>query len=729
MSRIKPQAQDIGLKKENIKFSMNKDHLTVLPGKSYPLGATVYPEGVNFSLFSRICDKVELLLFDEPDGLPTHIIKLEPAKNKTFYYWHIFITGITTGQLYGFRVYGPYIPEKGLRFDGEKLLLDPYAKAVVTGKHYDRQAATGPGENLRQSMKSAVIDPSDYDWEGDQPLNYPYYKSVIYELHIGGFTKHPNAGVTPGKAGTFAGLVEKIPYLKALGVTSVELMPVQQFDPQDVYNSALTNYWGYSPIALFAPHCQYACSNDPVAVVNEFRDMVKALHKAGIEVILDVVFNHSAEGDENGPTLSFKGLENRAYYMLREDDESKYANFSGTGNTMNANHSIIRRMIMECLRYWVSEMHIDGFRFDLASALSRSEDGEPLVNPPILWSIESDPVLASTKIIAEAWDASGLYQLGTFVGHKWAEWNGRYRDDVRRFVKSDLNVSQNLAQRLLGSPDLFRQIMRDPNRSINFVTCHDGFTLNDLVSYNHKHNLENGEKNRDGHDHNFSWNCGVEGPTNDRQIEKLRTRQVKNLLTVLMLSQGTPMLLMGDEVRRTQHGNNNAYCQDNPTSWFDWDLVNKEKELLSFTRKLVQFNLSHKFFQEKYYWNGREDHQASRVFWHGIKAFEPDWSEHSHALAYTLFNRYYDDCLHVMINAYWEAMYFEIPSINGFEGKNWYRVIDTAQQYPRDFADPDKMPKIREQKYHVKARSVVVLKQFKKKKAKITGRKKNSSNT
>lgn len=725
MLQVKPQVQRSDLEGTNIKSEMKKNNLIVLPGKSYPLGATVYPDGVNFSIFSRNCDKVELLFFDDPDGRHTHIIELDPKVNQTFYYWHVFVTGIKPGQLYGYRGHGPYIPEKGLRFDGQKLLLDPYAKAVIAGKHYDRQAARGPGKNLRKAMKSAVIDPSEYDWEGDQPLNYPFAKSVIYELHVGGFTKHPNAGITPGKEGTFAGLIEKIPYLKALGITSVEMMPVQQFDPQDVYNPALTNYWGYSPIALFAPHCYYAHANDPVAIVNEFRDLVKALHKAGIEVILDVVFNHTAEGDENGPTLSFKGLENRAYYMLQEGDKSKYANFSGTGNTLNANHSIMRRMIMDCLRYWVSEMHVDGFRFDLASALSRSEDGEPLANPPILWSIESDPVLASAKIIAEAWDASGLYQLGTFVGHKWAEWNGRYRDDVRRFVKGDLHVSQNLSQRLLGSPDLFRQIIRDPNRSINFVTCHDGFTLNDVVSYNHKHNLKNGEKNRDGHDYNFSWNCGAEGPGKDKEIEKLRTRQVKNLLTILMFSQGTPMLLMGDEVRRTQHGNNNAYCQDNTTSWFDWDLVEKEKELLSFTRKLIHFNLSHKFFQEHYHWNGREDHQSSRVFWHGVKAFEPDWSDHSHALAYTLFNRYYSECLHVIMNAYWEAMDFEIPSIDGFEGKKWYRVLDTSLAYPDDFPDLDEMQEIRRPKYRVQARSVVVLKQIREHTKKATGLKGN----
>ena len=707
----------------NTLFTMKKNNLTIQPGKGYPIGATVYPDGVNFCIFSRNCERVELLFFDDPDGRPTNIFELDPKINKTFYYWHVFIAGAKPGQLYGYRVHGPYAPEQGLRFDGQKLLLDPYAKAVVAGKHYDRQAAMGPGENLQQAMKGAVIDPSDYNWEGDQPLNYPFAKSVIYELHVSGFTKHPSSGVTPGKEGTFAGLIEKIPYLKELGITSVEMMPIQQFDPQDVYNSALTNYWGYSPIALFAPHSYYAHADDPASVVNEFRDLVKALHKAGIEVILDVVFNHTAEGDEWGPILSFKGLENRAYYMLERGDKNKYSNFSGTGNTLNANHSIVRRLIMDCLRYWVSEMHVDGFRFDLASVLSRSENGEPLANPPILWSIESDPVLASAKIIAEAWDASGLYQLGSFVGHKWAEWNGRYRDDVRKFVKGDLGVSPTLSKRLLGSPDLFKQIIRDPNRSINFVTCHDGFTLNDLVSYSHKHNLKNGEKNRDGHDHNFSWNCGVEGESNNIEIEKLRGRQIKNLLTILMFSQGTPMLLMGDEVRRTQHGNNNAYCQDNATSWFDWDLVEKEQGLLSFTKKLIKFNLTHKFFQEHHHWNGLENQHASRVFWHGVNAFDPDWSDHSHTIAYTLFNQHYPDCLHIMINAYWEPMEFEIPLINGFEGKKWYLQIDTAKPHPEDFPENGEIPEISGSTYLVEARSVVVLKQFKQSRGKTVRRK------
>ena len=674
----------------------------VLPGKAYPLGATVRDGGVNFSVHSKHATAVELLFFDDvDDGHPSRVIRLDPKVNKTYYYWHVFVPGVEAGQFYGFRVYGPYRPELGYRFDGTKLLLDPYARTICVGKHYEREAAIRPGDNCAHAMKSVVVDPEGYDWEGDEPLSRPYANTVIYEMHVAGFTRHPSSGVAPERRGTYAGLVEKIPYLQSLGVTAVELMPVQQFDEQDV-PPPLKNYWGYNPIGFFAPHCGYSSCGGALGPVDEFRDMVKALHAAGIEVILDVVFNHTAEGDHRGPTLCFRGFENLTYYHLMPDLRY-YANYTGTGNTFNANHSIVRRLIRECLRYWVIEMHVDGFRFDLASVLARDEDGKPLENPPILWSIESDPVLAGTKIIAEAWDAGGLYQVGSFVGHRWAEWNGPFRDDVRRFVRGDEGMAGRMAARVSGSPDIFREKDRDPNRSINFVTCHDGFTMNDLVSYNRKHNEANGEDNRDGMDENYSWNCGVEGPTDDPAVEALRLRQIKNFFTILLLSQGTPMLLMGDEVRRTQRGNNNAYCQDNEISWFDWRGLERHAGLLRFVRGLIRLNLTHEAFQQERFWTQDHRHKGESLTWHGVKLHRPDWSYFSHTLAFTLRD---GEHLHFMLNAYWEPLAFELPPPLDAP---WRRVVDTARDAPDDCCDPEEAPRVEGATYELAPRSVAVL--------------------
>ncbi len=673
-------------------------------GKPFPIGATVEKEGVNFSLYSKNATAVELLLFDRNDhAQPAEVIPLDPDSNLTSHYWHVHLSGIKSGQLYGYRVHGPFTPEEGLRFDPSKVLLDPYAKAVVTD-NYSRDAARLPGDNCAQALKGVVVDTDLYDWEDDYPLNHDFARSIIYELHVGGFTKNPNSGLPPDLRGTYRGLIEKIPYLKSLGITTVELMPVQQFDPFDVPNRSLINYWGYSPVALFAPHNGYSQSNDPVGVLDEFRDMVKALHKAGIAVILDVVFNHTAEGNQDGPTLSLKGIENLAYYLL-EDDRRYYQNYSGTGNTLRANHSVVRRMIRDCLRHWVSEFHIDGFRFDLASVLSRDEDGNPTNKPPILWSIDSDPVLASSKIIAEAWDID-LYQVGTFIGERWAEWNGKFRDDVRKFLKGDNGMAKIMANRITASSDVFKGLVRDPNRSINFVTCHDGFTLNDLVSYNVKHNLANGENNNDGTNANFSWNCGAEGPSNDPDVETLRLKQIKNFLTILMISQGTPMLSMGDEVRRTQLGNNNAYCQDNELSWFDWDLVVKNKDLLRFVQQLNAFNLSNPFFQEEVFWLAPRPLSFTGVQFHGIKLNAPDWSDHSHTIAFTLKNPKFGLMSHVMVNAYHESLIFEIPQDNG---SHWKRIIETAQFSPNDILPLEAAPEIHETSYEVKEYSMVLL--------------------
>lgn len=683
--------------------SLNQD---ILPGRSFPLGATVYPNGVNFCIFSKNCTALELLLFDAPDvPWPARVIQLEPKQNKTFYYWHVFVPNIGAGQVYAYRAYGPFAPEKGHRFDSTKVLLDPYAKAVVGWENYSREAAIYPGDNCAQALRGVVVAPSTYDWEGDIPLYIPYARTVIYEMHVGGFTRNPNSGVPCEKRGTYAGLVEKIPYLKDLGVTAVELLPIHQFDEQDV-RPGLKNYWGYSTIAFFAPHIAYSSHQDPLGALDEFRDMVKALHRAGIEVILDVVFNHTAEGDHNGPTLSFKGLENQAYYIL-EQNLTYYSNYSGCGNTLNTNHEIVSRMIIDCLRYWVAEMHVDGFRFDLASVLSRSRSGHPLEDPPILWSIESEPILAGTKIIAEAWDAAGLYQVGSFVGDRFAEWNGPFRDDVRSFVKSDSGTVNRLAARILASPDLYCQPEREPNHSINFITCHDGFTLNDLVSYNNKHNEANGEDNRDGANDNFSWNCGEEGATNSPAIETLRQKQSKNLLTILLLSQGTPMLVMGDEVFRTQLGNNNAYCQDSELSWFDWSGIEKHADLLRFVKGLIHFIQSLEIFQQESFLEVTYGSQKPHIVWHGTCLGQPDWSFDSHSLAFTLRHPKAEEHLYVILNAYREPLAFELPPLG--QAERWHRIIDTALPAADDFCERSAAPPVEEDRYMAKARSSVVL--------------------
>ena len=681
-------------------------------GRAYPLGATAQADGVNFSLFSKHAASVQLLLFDRPnDPHPSHLFELDPQVNKSFYYWHILVKGIGHGQLYGYRVDGPYRPEEGQRFNKLKLLLDPYTRSVACEPHWSRREAYGFGDNTATAIKSVVIDTSHYDWEGDEPLGRPMDETIIYEMHVGGFTRHPSSGVA--HPGTFAGIVEKIPYLQNLGVTAVELLPVQQFDARDIGvpygpgGQRLSNYWGYAPVAFFAPHGAYCVSADPVDYVREFRDLVKALHRAGIEVILDVVFNHTAEGDESGPTISFKGLANRAYYML-QPDRRLYFNFSGTGNTINSNHSVVRRLILDCLRYWVREMHVDGFRFDLASVMSRAEDGEPMMNPPIVWSIESDPVLANTKIIAEAWDAAGLYQVGEFTGERWAEWNGRYRDEVRRFVKGDAGLVSDLSCRLIGSIDLVPEKEQATFQSINFVTCHDGFTLNDLVSYNEKHNAANGQENRDGYDANFSWNWGVEGPTDDPAVQRLRQRQVKNFLTILLVSQGIPMLSYGDEVRRTQLGNNNVYCQDNEISWFDWRLLERHAGIHRFFRGLIHLRRAHPTLHKKRIFEcaaGMTD--DSLINWHGVAVSQPDWGHESRSLAFTLSGVDGDAAFHIMLNAYWEELPFELPTAPHMG--SWLRLVDTNLDSPHDLAEPGAEVPVRQGVYRVGARSVVVL--------------------
>jgi glycogen operon protein len=676
-------------------------------GRSFPLGASLSSEGANFSVFAKGSTGAQLLLFantDDPE--PARVIDLDPCINRTYHYWHVFVPGVTAGQVYGYRVAGPFDPASGLRFNPRKVLLDPYGKCITRPKARDRVTACGLADNAATALRSVIVDSGAYDWENDAPPAHPFAKTVIYEMHIAGFTQHPNSSVTPSKRGTYAGLIEKIPYLQELGVSAVELLPIYAFDELDA-PSGRQNYWGYQPLSFFAPHPGYSSRRNPLDVLDEFRDMVKALHRAGIEVLLDVVYNHTTEGNEHGPTVCFRGFANENYYILA-DNKSYYADYSGCGNTLNANEPIVRRLIVDSLRYWVTEMHVDGFRFDLASILSRDENGRPMTSPPILWDIESDPVLANVKLIAETWDAAGLYQVGSFVGDSWKEWNGRFRDDVRSFLKGDNGMAPALAFRLTGSPDIYQREAREPEQSINFVTCHDGFTLNDLVSFNSKHNEANGEGNRDGSDNNLSWNCGSEGQTNDLEVDRLRNRQVKNFLAVTLLAIGTPMLLMGDEVRRTQAGNNNAFCQDNETSWFDWTLLEKHADIHRFARQMIALRMNRKLPADGLNRTLSELLLQQPIEWHGIMLNSPDWSDQSHTLAGTVRLLGYHLKLHLMVNAYWESLDFQLPRLEN-PHDSWRRCVDTFLDAPDDICEWGDAPPVPGWAYRVQPRSVVLL--------------------
>jgi isoamylase len=676
-------------------------------GRSTPLGASVERGGVNFSVFSRKATQIDVLLFDGEDAPPSRIIHLDSSDNRTYHYWHVFVPGLQPGQLYGYRAHGLFDPSQGLRFDGSKVLLDPYGRGVIVPAGYSREEATHDGwDNAATAMKSIVVNPHTYDWGGDMPLHRPSSQTVIYEMHVGGFTRHPNSGLPSNIRGTFAGLIEKIPYLQDLGITAVELLPIFQFDAQDCPPGRV-NYWGYQPVSFFAPHSAYSSRQDRLGPVNEFRDMVKALHRSGIEVILDVVYNHTAEGNDGGPTLSFRGLDNNAYYIL--EGGSRYANYAGTGNTLNGNHPIARRMIVDSLRYWVEEMHVDGFRFDLASILSRDSSGQFMASPSVLWDIETDPALAGTKFIAEAWDAAGLYQVGSFIGDSWKEWNGRFRDDIRSFFRSEDGTVTRLADRFLGSPEVYGHEKREAEQSVNFVTCHDGFTLNDLVSYGRKYNEANGEGNRDGTDDNRSWNCGAEGPTDDPAIEKLRNKQVKNFLTVTLLALGVPMVLMGDEVRHTQRGNNNAYTQDNEISWFDWGLLEKHADIHRFLKLLIRRRLLRDTEAELERKNLEQFLFEANKTWHGVKIGQPDWSPSSHSLAFSAEIPKERLMFYVAFNSYWEDLEFELPFMEQLAANPWRRWIDTNLESPADIVDWQMAESVPSLKYSLAPRSVVVL--------------------
>ncbi|RNE93319.1 glycogen debranching protein GlgX [Marichromatium sp. AB32] len=683
-----------------------------LPGHRHPPGATVEDAGVNFSVFSRHATGAELLLYTGADSAePFQVIRLDPEVNHTFFSWHVLVVDLPPGTHYTWRMDGPFDPQgNGWRFDTEVELVDPWARAVNVCD-WDRWRRQDEGVRPHDSPRGVVLA-EEYDWEGDTPLRRAWEETIIYELHVGGFTRHPSAGVA--HPGTFLGLIEKIPYLRALGISHVELMPVMAFDEQDVppavWRAGLRNYWGYSSYGFFSPHPGYCVDPEAGCHRREFRDLVKALHRAGIGVILDVVFNHTSEGGAGGPTLTFKGFGNETFYCLDVLDRRIYLDFTGCGNTVNANHPLVARYIIDALEYWVREMHVDGFRFDLASAMARDADGQPLANPPVLWGIELSDTLATSRIIAEAWDAAGLYQVGSFPGYRWMEWNGRYRDVIRRFVRGDPGLVAEVATRLAGSSDLYQANLRHPLNSVNFVTCHDGFTLWDLVSYNRKRNLANAEDNRDGTDDDLSWNCGIEGETEDPEVLALRRRQAKNLLALLLLSQGVPMLLAGDEVLRTQGGNNNAWCQDNAENWFDWSLVERNASMLGFVRGLIALRQRHPSLRRRRFLSGRARAGGGLpdIRWHGLEPDQPPWDDpEARVLAFTLAPLHKTEAvLHVAINMEPCARRFTLPQLPGVA---WFRALDTARASPTDLIEPDLQPPHPASVLLVRGRSLVVL--------------------
>ena len=654
--------------------------LAVRAGAWQPLGATAAADGVNFAVFSPRATRVWLRLYGAPaDAAPLTEIELDAAAHRTYGFWHVFVAGARAGWLYTWRADGPNEPKEGLRFDARRELLDPWARLVSHARW--RRAAARDGA-YEPALRAQIAAAGDYDWEGDEPLRRSLDGAVIYELHVGGFTKHPSAGVA--SPGTFRGLVEKIPYLKALGITDVELLPVFAFDKQDVPEPTamlgLTNYWGYSPLSYFAPHGEYAAGGDPR---REFRDMVKALHAAGIGVILDVVLNHTAEGGADGPVISYKGLVNELAYVLDPKDRAKYLDFTGCGNTVSSNQALVAQWLVEALRFWVVEMHVDGFRFDLAAVLSRDEAGEPLAHAPVIAAIEFAPELKSAHLIAEPWDAGGLYQVGSFPGFRWAEWNGRYRDAMRRFLRGEPGHLGEIATRLAGSSDLYAWAGKTPQSGINFVTCHDGFTLNDLVSYGEKHNSGNGEHNRDGSDQNLSWNSGVEGATDDPEIQRLRGQRARNFMALLLLSQGVPMLTAGDEALRTQRGNNNAYCQDNDLSWLDWSFAPAARAMLRFTRELIALRKRHPSLNRTRFLNGHSGSLPAEIHWYGEGLDPPAWQDpDARVLCFTLPGAApQEPALHVMINMASTARSLPLPDA---ATRNWRRVVDTTLVEPGD---------------------------------------------
>ncbi|MGL4981528.1 MAG: glycogen debranching protein GlgX [Treponemataceae bacterium] len=707
-------------------------NIVIQTGHPLPMGINIDSTGVNFSVFSRNATKVFLEIFEnETDKKPSMSIELDPQTNRTGDLWHVHLQGLKPQALYLYRVDGPFNPKEGFRFNKNNYLIDPYAKALTNKSIFQHlntamvsvdevDVALGQIPTAENFPKCVVID-DEFDWQGDRPLNYPLQKCILYEAHLKGVTKDSSAKVK--NSGTYEGLIEKIPYFKDLGITSLELLPIHEFDEFENSNinpknaQRLTNYWGYSTINFFAPKASYASNSLLGGQVAEFKKMVREFHKAGIEIILDIVFNHTAEGNEKGITLSFRGFDNSIYYILDKNDKQYFANYSGCGNTVNCNHPILREFILDSLRYWVTEMHVDGFRFDLGSILGRDQNGNMLENPPILEKIAEDPVLRNTKIIAEAWDAGGAYQVGCFPGGRWAEWNDQFSNDVRRFWRGDDFMCTSLATRMSGSSDLYSNTGRKPFHSINFLTNHDGFTLNDLVSYNGKHNEENGENNQDGNNNNNSYNYGFEGMTTNAAIEAVRVRQIKNFILTLLLSQGTPMILGGDEFRRTQRGNNNAYCQDNEISHFDWTLLKKHKEIFEFTKKAILFRKNHPAFRRADFFIGKDlsSNSLLDITWYNELGQQPNWDLQNKFLSFRLdgsreeiIAEIDDNDFFIMMNASEKDITVKIT--NPRFGKKWYRCIDTSVEFPVDFLPEEKAEYVDTQNlYVVPSRSMAVL--------------------
>ena len=688
--------------------------LKLRAGRPYPFGAMVFGNMVNFSVYSRYATDCTLVLFHKHEEKPF----VEIPFFKEFRMGNVFsmiIFDLDYEDIeYGYRMDGPFQPEEGHRFDKSKILLDPYAK-LIAGRDVWGQLPNW--DKIYQYRARVVFD--DFDWENDMPLETPVNDLVVYEMHVRNFTCGKGANVK--HPGTFAGIVEKIPYLKELGINCVELMPIHEFDEFEnsrispVDGRQLCNLWGYSNVGFFAPKAAYASSGRFGMQVDELKNLVKKLHTNGIEVILDVVFNHTAEGNENGPYISYRGIDNKTYYMLTP--EGYYFNFSGCGNTLNCNNPNVRDMIVESLRYWVTDYHIDGFRFDLAAILGRDQNGNPMSNPPLLESLAHDPILGKTKLIAEAWDAGGLYQVGSFPSWgRWAEWNGKFRDSMRRFLKSDEQVLADVKERIIGSPDLYASQKRGIKASVNFITAHDGFTLMDLVSYNNKHNEANGENNCDGENHNNSWNCGFEGECNDPDINHLRHQQIKNAISLLMVSQGIPMVLSGDEIGNSQQGNNNAYCQDNEIAWLDWNNLEKNADIFRFFRRMILFRRLHKVLRY-------EDHLSHSDFrnlgypdfsWHGVRAWQPETGHNNLTVAFMLNGLYAetdgeaDDFIYVAINMHWEMHGFELPMLP--QGKVWHVFANTGMNAPEDIFEPGQEPVIDNQhEVLVGPRSIIIL--------------------
>lgn len=689
----------------------------IFEGRPDMLGAAPLKDGVNFAVYSKNASRVVLELFEKAcDKQPTVSIELDPVKNRTGSVWHVFVKGLKANALYLYRVDGEYNPTHGNRFNFNKYLLDPYAKAFTEGsvfRSYNLQMERGLAgiengklSDLSDFPKCVVIDDNDFDWQGDRPLNYPLNKTILYEVHLKGFTASPTSGVAA--PGTYKGFMEKIPHLKELGITSVEFLPVFEFDEDENGNinpktgEKLSNYWGYSTIGFFAPKTTFASDKTPGQSVREFKELVRHMHKAGLEVILDVVFNHTAEGNEYGYSFSFKGLENAVYYLLPYHEKQYYMNYAGCGNSINAAHPVVTRFILDCLRYWVSEMHIDGFRFDLASVLTRDQYGNIQGFPFLTNAIAEDPVLARTKIIAEPWDAGGGYHVGNFPGGRWSEWNDRFRNDIRRFVRGDEGGATAAATRIAGSSDLYNHSGRLPTASINFITSHDGFTLNDLVSYNGKHNDENGESNRDGSDDNNSYNHGFEGEAENPKIEQHRIQSIKNFVLCLMISQGVPMMTAGDEFRRTQNGNNNAYCQDNEISWLNWDYAERNAEILHFTRQAIALRKNHPVFTRCRFFS---EHNPE-IEWFDIGGRVPDWNSVKRFLAFRLNgcsakkdDGSCDNDFYIAANTDIYDVTVTLPALA--KGKKWRRVADTSIKGVDSICFPGKEELLAEQRRYV----------------------------